>query len=85
MIPRYTRPEMGRIWTEENRFRKWLDVEIAATETLAEAEMVLAAMILRISGSPRCEWECACCGAAAERELSPCEWLSSWVCSFPWE
>lgn len=40
MIPRYTRPEMGRIWSEENRFRSWLKVEIAATETLAEAGTV---------------------------------------------
>ncbi len=40
MIPRYTRPEMGRIWSEENRFRTWLTVEVAATETLAEAGMV---------------------------------------------
>ena len=40
MIPRYTRPEMGRIWGEENRFRMWLKVEIAATETLAEAGIV---------------------------------------------
>src|SRR6478672_8330715 len=31
---------MGRIWTEENRFRNWLAVEIAATETLAEAGIV---------------------------------------------
>ena len=40
MIARYTRPEMGRIWSDENKFRTWLDVEIAATETLAEAGMV---------------------------------------------
>jgi adenylosuccinate lyase len=40
LIPRYTRPEMGRIWSEENRFRTWLAVEIAATETLAEAGLV---------------------------------------------
>ena len=40
MIPRYTRAEMGRIWSEENRFRNWLKVELAATETLAEAGMV---------------------------------------------
>ena len=53
MIPRYTRPEMGRIWTEENRFRKWLDVEIAATETLAEAGMVpeSAAKAIREKGT----------------------------------
>ena len=29
MIERYTRPEMGRIWSEENKFRMWLDVEVA--------------------------------------------------------
>jgi adenylosuccinate lyase len=40
VIPRYTRPEMERIWSEENRFRTWLKVEIAATETLAEAKIV---------------------------------------------
>jgi adenylosuccinate lyase len=40
LIPRYTRPEMGRIWSEENRFRMWLAVEIAATEVLAEAGIV---------------------------------------------
>ena len=40
MIPRYTRPEMGRIWSDESRFRAWLAVEVAATETLAEAGMV---------------------------------------------
>ena len=40
MIPRYTRPEMARIWRDENRFRTWLAVEVAATETLAEAGLV---------------------------------------------
>ena len=36
MIERYTRPEMGGIWTAENRYMKWLDVEIAACEAWAE-------------------------------------------------
>jgi adenylosuccinate lyase len=36
MIPRYTRPGMGRIWSDENKFRTWLEVELAASETLAE-------------------------------------------------
>jgi adenylosuccinate lyase len=40
VIPRYARPGMGRIWSDENRFRTWLAVEVAATETLAEASMV---------------------------------------------
>src|SRR6266545_847373 len=34
MIPRYTRPEMGRIWSPERRFRIWLDVELAACEAM---------------------------------------------------
>ncbi|MBL8234926.1 MAG: adenylosuccinate lyase, partial [Bryobacterales bacterium] len=36
MIQRYTRPEMGAIWSDENKYRQWLEVELAATETLAE-------------------------------------------------
>lgn len=36
MIPRYTRPEMGRIFGDQNRFEAWLAVEIAAAEALAE-------------------------------------------------
>src|SRR5947209_18348774 len=32
MIPRYTRPEMGNIWTDENRFRIWLEIELLSTE-----------------------------------------------------
>jgi adenylosuccinate lyase len=40
VIPRYTRPEMASIWSDENRFRTWLAVEVAATETLAEAGIV---------------------------------------------
>ncbi|HEX9345826.1 MAG TPA: hypothetical protein VF900_07855, partial [Candidatus Acidoferrum sp.] len=36
LIPRYTRPEMGHVWSDENKFGKWLEVEVAATETLAE-------------------------------------------------
>ena len=40
MISRYTRPGMGKIWSDENRFRTWLAVEVAATETLADAGLV---------------------------------------------
>src|SRR5258708_2242586 len=36
MIERYTRPAMGRIWTEENKYRCWLQVEAAASAVLAE-------------------------------------------------
>lgn len=36
MIERYTRPEMGAIWTEQNRYEAWLEVEILACEAWAE-------------------------------------------------
>ncbi|MCC4313112.1 adenylosuccinate lyase [Carnobacterium maltaromaticum] len=36
MIERYTRPEMGAIWTDENRYDTWLEVEILADEAWAE-------------------------------------------------
>jgi adenylosuccinate lyase len=36
MIERYTRPEMGAVWKEENRFKAWLEVEILACEAWAE-------------------------------------------------
>ncbi|HMK61269.1 MAG TPA: adenylosuccinate lyase [Dissulfurispiraceae bacterium] len=36
MISRYTRPEMGALWEPENKFRKWLEVEIAVCEAWAE-------------------------------------------------
>ena len=40
MIPRYTRKEMGHVWSDANRYQKWLDVELAAADTLAEAGLV---------------------------------------------
>jgi adenylosuccinate lyase len=40
MIQRYTRPEMGAIWSEENKYRQWLAVELAASEALAELGQV---------------------------------------------
>src|ERR1700682_4755170 len=40
MIPRYTRPDMGRIWSDQGRFERWLEVERAASDTLAETGIV---------------------------------------------
>ena len=40
MIHRYTRPAMGKIWSDDNKFRCWLQVETAASLTLAEAGIV---------------------------------------------
>ena len=52
MIARYTRPEMGHIWSDPNKFRTWLEVELAATETLAEVGLVpqSAAVAIREKG-----------------------------------
>lgn len=36
MIERYTRPEMGQLWTDENRYNTWLEVEILAVEAWAQ-------------------------------------------------
>ena len=40
LIPRYTRKDMGAVWSDANKFAKWLEVELAATDTLAEAGLV---------------------------------------------
>ncbi|MGD0131734.1 MAG: adenylosuccinate lyase [Bryobacteraceae bacterium] len=49
MIERYTRPEMAHIWSEENKYRQWLEVELAASDALAESNDVPpdAARLLR--------------------------------------
>jgi adenylosuccinate lyase len=40
MIPRYTHPDMGRIWSEERRYETWLQVEIAAAQVMADAGII---------------------------------------------
>jgi len=40
MIDRYSRPKMKEIWSDENRFKKWLEVEIAVLEAQAELEEI---------------------------------------------
>jgi adenylosuccinate lyase len=40
MIERYSRPEMKRVWSEENKYNKWLDVEIAVCDAWAEQGVV---------------------------------------------
>jgi adenylosuccinate lyase len=48
MIPRYTRPEMAAIWSDENKFRRWLDVEIAALEGWSKIGVVPAEAVKKI-------------------------------------
>ena len=42
MIDRYSRPEMQRVWSDENKYRRWLDVELAVCEAWAEAGVIPA-------------------------------------------
>ena len=57
MIPRYTRPEMGSIWTDQNKFQKWLEVEIATAEVEAEAGLIPKSAALAIRRKARFEVE----------------------------
>jgi adenylosuccinate lyase len=48
MIDRYTRPEMGAVWSDENRYRKWLDVELAVCAAWAELGRIPAESLQKI-------------------------------------
>ncbi len=55
MIPRYSRPEMVAIWSPENRFRIWFEIEALAAESMAELGTIprAAAQAIRERGAPR--------------------------------
>ncbi len=53
MIPRYTRPEMGKIWEDENKFRIWLEIEILACEAQVELGVVPAEAVKMIRQKAR--------------------------------
>ncbi|GAH83096.1 unnamed protein product, partial [marine sediment metagenome] len=40
MIERYSQPEMKRVWSDENKFAKWLEVEIAVCEAWSELGVI---------------------------------------------
>ena len=48
MIERYTRPEIGRIWSEESKYGAWLRVEIAVCEAYARQGRIPAAAMDKI-------------------------------------
>ena len=54
MIDRYTRPAMGSIWTEENKYRCWLRVESAASTVLAEDGVIPASAAEAIATRASC-------------------------------
>lgn len=53
MIPRYSRPQMAAIWSDETKFQRWLDVEIAVCEAWAELGVVPADAAERIARNAR--------------------------------
>lgn len=55
MIPRYSRPEMLAVWSEENKFQRWLDVEIAACEAWAELGQIPTDAALKIRRDAHCD------------------------------
>jgi adenylosuccinate lyase len=48
MIPRYTRPEMAKVWTEQRKFETWLAIELLACEALAELDQIPAKAVKEI-------------------------------------
>ena len=56
MIERYSRPDMKRVWSDDNKFSKWLDVEIAVCEAWAELGRIPQAAISEIKRA-RCDQE----------------------------
>ena len=48
MIDRYTRPEMAKVWSLENQYQAWLEVEIAADEAWAELGKIPASDVAKI-------------------------------------
>ncbi len=53
MIERYTLPKMGAIWTDENKFQKWLDVEITVCQVQAELGAIPASALQQIQDNAK--------------------------------
>jgi adenylosuccinate lyase len=53
LIKRYTRPDMGAVWSDERKFQRWLDVEIAAMEAWADAGVVPAEAVEAVRANAR--------------------------------
>src|SRR5438128_11538602 len=53
MIDRYTLPEMGALWSEQNKFQKWLEVELAVCDVHAEMGTIPAAAVEEIRARAR--------------------------------
>jgi len=50
MIPRYTRPEMGKIWTDQRKYETWLEIELLVCEALSELGEIPKEAVKEIKG-----------------------------------
>ncbi|MGM0603094.1 MAG: adenylosuccinate lyase [Bacillota bacterium] len=57
MLPRYSRPQMERIWSEENKYKIWLDIEIAVLEARAEMGEIPAEAVKKIKDNVQLDLE----------------------------
>ena len=57
MIERYSLPEMAKIWSEENQYQKWLEIEVAAAEVMAELGEIPAEAAAKIKANARFDVE----------------------------
>ncbi|MEE8508181.1 MAG: lyase family protein, partial [Myxococcota bacterium] len=57
MIDRYSRPEMSAIWSEEGRYRRWLEVELAVCDELAERGIIPRTALEQIRSRARFDLE----------------------------
>ena len=55
MIPRYSRPEMAALWSDEAKFQRWLEVEVAACDAWAELGQIPAEAAATIRAKARFE------------------------------
>ncbi|MEN3311226.1 MAG: adenylosuccinate lyase, partial [Actinomycetota bacterium] len=53
MIPRYSRPAMTGVWSEESKFARWLEVELAALDAWAELGAIPAGDVAAIRAQAR--------------------------------
>ena len=53
MIPRYTNPAMGAIWSDQRRYETWLEVELAAADAMAEGGVIPVAAAAELRAKAR--------------------------------
>ncbi len=62
VIPRYSRERMSAVWSPENRYRKWLDIEVLACEAMARHGSIPLKSLQNIKKNSDRGHRCAACG-----------------------